>query len=71
MAAPALIAKPLRGMGTGLGRLVLGLIRLGALASATFALLLVLDALLLPNIHGRPEREPGLPTGATRGPGRP
>ncbi|MCC7364249.1 MAG: hypothetical protein IT303_07730 [Dehalococcoidia bacterium] len=45
--AATFITKPLRGMGTGLGRFVLLVLKLGGFAVAAAALILVLDRILL------------------------
>ncbi|MGE5595086.1 MAG: hypothetical protein ACM3S1_03510 [Hyphomicrobiales bacterium] len=49
MAVPEFIRKPLKGMGTGLGRFVLKIVRLGLIGAAVTAVLIVLDSLLLPD----------------------
>jgi len=49
MAAPEFFSKPLKGMGTWLGRLVLGTIKALALGTVALVVVVILDALLLPN----------------------
>ena len=49
MAVPKFIAKPLHGMGTGLGRFVLKLLKLAVAAVVTLVVFVLLDRVLLPD----------------------
>ena len=64
MAVPTILRRPLRGMGTGLGRVVLALLKASALAATLAALFVILDRMLLPD-GIEEERERARPSVAT------
>ena len=49
MAVPSFIREPLKGIGSGLGRLVLALLKATALTAAAAAAFVLLDRILLPD----------------------